>query len=828
MRLPLSVNFTINERTVTAEAGETILHCALRHDIQIPHLCDYPNLPPSGACRMCIVEIEGMRGYPTSCTIVAEEGMVIHTNTPELQHHRQKILELILLDHPSACLLCDKRELCEKYRPGVEKTGRTTGCHTCNFRETCELRKLTEEMEFKALSLPPTYREQPLERSDPFIDYDPNLCILCGRCVHTCEHHHGVPIIGFVDRGDKVHIGKALGRSLQEADCRFCGSCIDVCPTGALADRYAKWLPEPDNITETTCIFCNEACALEIGAARGTPISARAVNRDVPICVLGRFAIPEFLSGSNRLHVPYIRFNKNLREMQWEEALKIATEKLNPFIGDRFAFVCDTTSSLEDRYIFKKFTTEVMKSPHYIEIEPNKCGISHIKLPKGIKAALITGDFIDLKELEKLELLIVQDCYLSAVSDDADIVFPSAIFPEVNGTFVDANGVNRPLRKACNPPGSAKPDWQIISELARAMGAEGFAYNSVNSITKEIGVEDAKLAIEREEAPAAAADVKLRRTHFRGHRIDEKVKGLQALLVDDAYPIQKLIKAQTGFRILEKREIVPNMHEIVVEAPHIAKKARPGQFIILMVDEKSERVPYTLCDWDVEEGTITLIVQEVGRSSRKLVMLEANDKIPHLVGPLGKPFEIDNYGTVLLAGGCFGIGAIFPIARALKKAGNHVITVTEARSHYLHYFTDKLSTVSEELIQTSIDGSIGFKGHAVDVIAQKLENGEKIARVIAIGCLFMMMLVCEETKPYDVKTQVALNAIMVDGTGMCGACRVEVDGETKFACVDGPEFDGLKVNFDLLLKRQAIYCIQEKKSLTCTHKDCTHSIEKAY
>lgn len=270
------------------------------------------------------------------------------------------------------------------------------------------------------------------------------------------------------------------------------------------------------------------------------------------------------------------------------------------------------------------------------------------------------------------------------------------------------------------------------------------------------------------------------------------------------------------FEIVSKREVAPNVHETVIRAPAIAKKTRPGQFVILMVDEKSERVPYTLCDWDRAAGTVTLIVQEVGQSSRKLVLLRAGDHVAHLVGPLGVPLEIEAFGTVALAAGCYGIGAVLGIARAMKTAGNRVITIVEADSHYLHYFRSELEAASDELIQTTIDGSDGIKGHAIDVVKRKLENGEPLDRVIAVGCLFMMMLAGNATKPFGVKTLVALNPIMLDGTGMCGACRVSVGGQTLFACVDGPFFDAHEVDWDELRDRRVAYSDEEIQAVART------------
>jgi NAD(P)H-flavin reductase len=451
-----------------------------------------------------------------------------------------------------------------------------------------------------------------------------------------------------------------------------------------------------------------------------------------------------------------------------------------------------------------------MKSKNFIEIKPNAQGISLSHLPKGTKAALLTGKFIPTEQLDELELLIVQDCFSTDVSKQADIVLPAAVFAEVDGTILDNSGQNRPLHKGCEPPGQARDEWWIICGLGRAMGAKGFAYESDRAIAEEIGVSNAELWVERQEAPAVAANVKLRRTHFRGHSIDERVFGLQELPVDSAsIPPRAEDKKGDGFKILEKCEIAPNVHEIVIDAPNVAKKAKPGQFVIIMVDENSERVPFTLCDWDAEKGTITLIVLDVGQSSRKLVLLRAGDRINHLVGPLGIPLEINRYGTVALAAGCYGIGAIVRIAGALREVGNRVIAIVEGRSHYMHYYKEKLEAACDELIQTAIDGSLDIKGHAVDVIGQKLKDGEKIDCVIAIGCPFMMMLTARETKPYGVKTLAALNPIMLDGTGMCGACRVTVGGKTKFACVDGPFFDAHLVDWEELFDRRVAYSAEE-------------------
>lgn len=267
------------------------------------------------------------------------------------------------------------------------------------------------------------------------------------------------------------------------------------------------------------------------------------------------------------------------------------------------------------------------------------------------------------------------------------------------------------------------------------------------------------------------------------------------------------------YKILAKEELVPNIHLINVEAPAIAKKAQPGQFVIITVDEKGERIPLTVADWDREKGFITIVFMEVGTTTQRLALLNAGDSLYSLVGPLGIPTHIEKFGTVVCVGGCYGIAAMMPIARAMKEAGNKVISVIEARSKYLLFWEDELKRASDQLFVTVGDGSHAAERWIPDQVKQIVDNGGKIDLVVAFGCTFMMKLTSETTKPLGIKTVVHLSSIMVDGTGMCGCCRVSVGGETRFACVDGPEFDGHEVDWDVLLARQRGYQDEEIQSL---------------
>jgi len=262
-------------------------------------------------------------------------------------------------------------------------------------------------------------------------------------------------------------------------------------------------------------------------------------------------------------------------------------------------------------------------------------------------------------------------------------------------------------------------------------------------------------------------------------------------------------------KILEKKQIVPNIHSCTVEAPDVARKAQPGQFIVIIPDKYSERTPMTISDWDSKEGTITFVFLEIGASTEKLAELNAGDEIYSFTGPLGKPMEIRKFGSVALVGGCYGIGGIYPVARALKKKGNNIICFSEARSKFLLYWNEKLEEVSDEVRYSTVDGSLDFKGHAYDDIENYLKEGKKFDRIIAVGCTYMMYRISEASRPYGIETIVSMNPVMIDGTGMCGACRVVVGGKTKFACVDGPHFEGHKIDWDIILSRRSAYLGQE-------------------
>jgi ferredoxin/flavodoxin---NADP+ reductase len=276
--------------------------------------------------------------------------------------------------------------------------------------------------------------------------------------------------------------------------------------------------------------------------------------------------------------------------------------------------------------------------------------------------------------------------------------------------------------------------------------------------------------------------------------------------------------------VVERRMLVPNVHLLTVQAPEVAESAQPGMFVIVRPSPDGERIPLTIADWDAHGGTVSSVFVEVGASTGRLARLRAGDAMPSYAGPLGNPTEVDRYGTVLLIGGCYGIASIRPIAAALTAAGNRVVVLIEARSAFLLYWEDRLREVADRVLTITRDGSRGDKGH-VTRLAEILER-EAIRpdRVIAHGCTFQMMTVAEQTRPLGIKTIVGMNPIMIDGTGMCGVCRLSVAGEMKFACVDGPEFDGHQIDWDEFLARRESYNAEEVEPLH--HSGCESRVQR--
>ncbi len=266
-----NISIKINGKKFSVPDGITVLEAARLKNVYIPTLCWLENLVPYGGCRLCVVDIKNMRGYPTACTTPVTNEMEITTNTPELNRLRKETLELILSEHPYSCLVCKDKNDCTEYMHTTRKVSTTTGCNYCANNGNCELQNLVEYLELSNIKFPFTYRKIKPERNNPFYDIDYNLCILCGRCVRICNEERNSEVLSFVQRGNHAIPGTAFGESQIEAGCEFCGACIDVCPTGSISEKMGKWVGLPDKSTETTCLFCPVGCTINVNS-RGNRI----------------------------------------------------------------------------------------------------------------------------------------------------------------------------------------------------------------------------------------------------------------------------------------------------------------------------------------------------------------------------------------------------------------------------------------------------------------------------------------------------------------------------------------------------------------------------
>jgi predicted molibdopterin-dependent oxidoreductase YjgC len=360
------VSITLDNRPLKVPRGLTILQAAQRHDVYIPTLCAHTELTPFGGCRLCIVEVEGMRGFPTACTTPVEDGMVIRTRTAGVQAERREILQLILSEHTSSCLICDERHDCRENMTTIRKAGVTTGCRYCPNDEQCELQDVVDYLELEEINYPISYRHLPVEKNDPFYDRDYNLCILCGRCIRMCQEIRTANVLAFKQRGRQTVIGPAFQRTHLEAGCEFCGACVSVCPTGALAERARKWDGVPQKEVITTCALCGLGCQVRLqikdNRVMGTlPADDSVVNRG-QLCVKGRFCVSGLVGGHRRLRRPYRMEGGTRVELSWKEALDLVARRLDKCPSDRFAMIVSPACTNEDLYMAGKFTRLAMGS----------------------------------------------------------------------------------------------------------------------------------------------------------------------------------------------------------------------------------------------------------------------------------------------------------------------------------------------------------------------------------------------------------------------------------------------------------------------------------
>jgi len=355
------ITLTINGQEVKATRGMTVLEAAQAANIYIPTLCHYPDLDPYGGCRLCVVEIEKMRGLPTACTTPATDGMVVTTESEAVNGVRRASLELILSTHPCDCLECHRRERCGPYDICLRHVAVTDRCVVCPSNNNCELQKVVDYIGVHELRIPRDTVPRTIDTSNPFFDLDRNRCILCARCVRACQEITGVGAIDMAHRGYSMKVATFGDLPLMESICRSCGECMVRCPVGAITPKETV---RPEHEVKTVCPYCGVGCSMYLGVkdnavtgVRGDPEGPANQGR---LCVKGRFGIAEFVNHRERLTTPLIRKNDRLVEASWDEAIELVAARLNRYSGDEVAVISSAKSTNEDNYVMQKFARAVL------------------------------------------------------------------------------------------------------------------------------------------------------------------------------------------------------------------------------------------------------------------------------------------------------------------------------------------------------------------------------------------------------------------------------------------------------------------------------------
>jgi formate dehydrogenase alpha subunit len=361
-----TISIELDHREAACPEGVSVLRAAELNDVYVPSLCSHKDLSPFGGCRLCVVEIAGMRGYPLACSTIVQPGMKVLTDTVALREMRREILGLILSEHPTSCLICSEQERCKENQYTIRKSGVSTGCRSCPNDGQCELQTVVDRLGVSDIRYPVYYRGYEPEHDDPFFDRDYNLCILCGRCVRMCQEVRGTSVLAFKYRGPTTQIGPAFGRSHIEAGCEFCGACVSACPTGTLADKVSKWDGQPDGIEVSTCPFCTLGCQIELHHKAGRlskvhPHLDPQLN-DGQLCVRGRFCLPETTHHHERARKPVLKRGEYFREVSWPEALEDVVSRLKGLEPEDFLMVVSPDLTNESLYAAQKFVRSCLRS----------------------------------------------------------------------------------------------------------------------------------------------------------------------------------------------------------------------------------------------------------------------------------------------------------------------------------------------------------------------------------------------------------------------------------------------------------------------------------
>ena len=394
------ITLTVDGVQIGGKRGQTVIQAAMDAGIYVPYLCYWPGMKPYGACRMCVVEVDGQRGTPASCTLPAADGMVVRSMTPQLEGLRRGIMELLLSEHPHGCLTCHRIELCGPQDICLRHVRVTDRCVVCPKNERCELKDTVRYIGMNLETpLAYNYRNLPVETADPFYDRDYNLCIICARCTRVCEEVRGDDAIAMVDRSGTVLVGTSRGTSLLESGCEFCGACVDVCPVGALVEREFKWEKAVSTVT-TTCTHCSVGCQVKLDVdGRGRIIRSAgdwtAEANQGQLCFKGKFGMT-FVNNRARLTSPLVRRGGQLVEATWEEVLDLIAEKLPAYRGGAFAMLASPRATTEEAYLAQKFTRSVMDSAN-VDVASNTRPEQVLPLAGSVGVLAATGTVQDLE-----------------------------------------------------------------------------------------------------------------------------------------------------------------------------------------------------------------------------------------------------------------------------------------------------------------------------------------------------------------------------------------------------------------------------------------------